>query len=150
MAKNAVREPDLVTLDATPRSVRGQNFLVEWVDARPGAPLAISSRDETMLILFDTAGSISGGGQTVDAPRRSLAVLPPGSHTVTFTEAGRACVLSTDRPNGGAVNAASYAAPNPSVVPVGQAFARTRDATRIQLFDIDKVTAPADNPRLKM
>jgi hypothetical protein len=150
MAKNAVREPDLVMLDGVRRAVRGQNFLVEWVDASPGTPLDISGRDETMLILFDTSGTISGEGQTASAPRRSLTVLPPGSYTVRFESAGRACRLSTDRPGHAAANAASYAVPNPSVAPVGGAWARTGNPRQIQVFEIDQVKAPADNPRIKM
>jgi hypothetical protein len=150
MPKHAVREPDLVMLDGAGCSVRGQNFLVEWIDATPNAPIEIAGTDETMLILLDASGTITGQGQSVPAPQRSLSVLPAGSFQLRVERAGRACILSTDRPASAAANAASYATPNPSVAPVGGAWPRTGDARQIQVFEIDKIKAPADNPRLKM
>ena len=48
------------------------------------------------------------------------------------------------------LNAASYRTADPRVAAVGPAWTRTGDANEIQVFEIDKVKAPADNPRLKM
>jgi len=151
---DAIREPDIVMLPAGAerRSVRGQNFTIDWIEASPLAPLEIASDEETMLILFDTSAQVIGEAQSVTVPRRGLAVLPPGVHAARLEGSGRACVLSTSRRNGPApaLNAASYALANPRVAPVGPAWKRTGDPRKLQVFDIDKVKAPPDNPRLKM
>jgi hypothetical protein len=153
MRKEPVREVDLVDLNGNPprRSARAQNFLVDWIDTTPAQPLQLDCSEETMLLLFDTGATIAGK-DSVTARRRSLLVLPAGSYTVRFDSTGRACVLSTDRMAAGssALNAQSYAAPNPSVAPIGPAFTRTGDPTKAQVFEIDAIKAPPDNPRLKM
>jgi hypothetical protein len=153
--KSVKRDADLVMLNegaATRRCVRGQNFLVDWIDAREGEQAGFSSDDETMLIVFDAGATISGGGKAFDVGRRSLTVLPPGTYNVTFTGAGRGCVLSTSRRDDTAspLNAASYHQPDTRVAAIGPAWARTGDARKIQVFNIDEIKAPADNPRLKM
>jgi hypothetical protein len=155
MLDQAVRRPDLLMLEAgTPRqSVRSQNFTIEWIEAIAGQdPLEVSSPVETMLILLDTGASIAGEGSTVRAPRRSVVVLPAGSFRLDFDRAGRACVISTERNGsvGTPLNAASYSPPNPQVAAVGPAWPRTGDPRKIQVFDVDRVQAPADNPRIKM
>src|SRR4029079_16639089 len=113
MPEHAVRHPDLVMLDAGAprRSVRSQNFLVDWIEGRPGGiPVDVSSAIETMLILFDSGATITGGAQTVSAPRRSVVVLRGGSYRLDFAAPGRACVLSTERRGveSQPLNAASY------------------------------------------
>jgi hypothetical protein len=153
------READLVVLDAGAphgplgsRTVRAQNFLIEWLDAKADAAvLDIVSDDEMMLMTFDSGATISGGPANAEIRRRNLAVLPPGAYRVNFN-AGRACILSTsrkDRPPP-PLNANSYATPDKRVSPVGPAWTRTGDPNTIQIFDIDSIKAPPDNPRLKM
>lgn len=153
------READLVMLNEAPaqgplmrRSVRAQNFLVEWFEAKAKDTLNIASDDETMVILLDANATISGGGRSIDAPGRSLSILPGGAYELNFRSAGRGCVLSTSRNDTPAppLNAASYQTPDARVAPVGPSWPRTGDAGRIQMFEIGKVKAPADNPRLKM
>jgi mannose-6-phosphate isomerase-like protein (cupin superfamily) len=154
LSDSAVRHPDLITLDpGTPRrSVRSQNFQIEWIEVAPGQPaLDLSSATEVMLLLFDCTARIAGESQTAQAPRRSVTVLPAGAFRIEFEGTGRACVISTERQGmPEPLNAESYARPNPRVAAVGPAWARTGDARRIQIFDIDRVKAPATNPRIKM
>jgi hypothetical protein len=154
------READLVMLGGSSGDmslsrtrVRGQNFLIEWVEARAGvAPIAFASDDEIMLLSFDTGVTLSGAAAPTEIARRSLAVLPGGSYRLTFREPGRCCILSTSRRDdaGTPLNAGSYARPDRRVAPIGPAWRRTGDPKAIQAFEIDKVAAPADNPRLKM
>lgn len=157
--KGVKREADLVMLDkgiaqgAVKRcSARGQNFLVDWFEASQAASISFASDHETMVMLFDTAGLISGEGQSQELPRRSLSVLPPGAYQIKLTGAGRGCILSTHRKDTPPepLNAASYQPPDARVAPVGPSWARRGDARTIQVFEIDNVKAPADNPRLKM
>lgn len=157
--KSIKREADLVMLN--PRiaqgplarsSVRGQNFLIEWFEASQATTLDYSSSDETMVILFDTSGTISGEGRNANAPRRSLSIVPAGAYEVSIREAGRGCILSTERKDTppAALNAASYRTPDPRVAAVGPSWQHTSSAHDIRVFEIDRMNAPADNPRLKM
>lgn len=151
---NAVRHPDMVMFDpGTPRrSVRSQNFQIEWIEAAPGqSAIDVSSGAETMLLTFDCSARIAGEGQAAAAPRRSVTVVPPGTYRIEFDGIGRACIISTERRGAREpLNAASYVNANPRVAPVGPAWARTGDRREFQIFDVDQVKAPADNPRIKM
>jgi hypothetical protein len=157
--KGARREADLVVLNDKPaqgplsrRTVRGQNFLIEWFEASQAATLGFASSHETIVMLFGTAGKISGEGLTADAPRRSVSVIPAGTYEISLQDAGHGCILSTDRQDTPpeALNAASYRTPDARVAAIGPAWTRVGNARAIQVFEIDKIKAPADNPRLKM
>ena len=153
------READLVMLNGKPaqgplvrRTVRGQNFLIEWFEASQATTLGFASGHETLVMLFDTSGKISGEGMTADAPRRSVSVVPAGRYEISLQGAGRGCILSTDRQDTPpeALNAASYRTPDSRVAAIGPSWTRVGDARTIQVFEIDSINAPADNPRLKM
>jgi len=157
METAAFRDADLVMLDARAapgtldrRCVRAQNFFIEWIAAGPDAPaLPLSGDAETMLLTFAGGASIARADGNVAIGPRTLAVLPPGRCKVTLA-AGHACVLSTAPLGSAPLNAASYAVADGRVAPVGPPFRRRGDPQRVQVFDIDRVAAPADNPRLKM
>jgi hypothetical protein len=159
IVKGTKRDADLVMLNGEAaqgplrrRAVRGQNFLLEWFDASQAATLSFASGDETMVMLFTTSGKISGENLTADAPRRSLSIVPAGRYEISLHGAGHGCILSTDRKDTppAALNALSYQRPDTRVAPIGPSWPRTKDARVIQVFEIDKIAAPADNPRLKM
>jgi hypothetical protein len=116
------------------------------------ATLGFASDEETMILLFDGNGTIAGGGTHSNTPRRSLSILPAGAYEIGLAGAARGCILSTSRTDtpSAPLNAASYRAPDARVAPVGPPWPRTGDASTVQTFEIDKVKAPADNPRLKM
>jgi hypothetical protein len=157
--KGTKREADLVMLNAGTSqgplkrsAVRGQNFLIDWFESSGAATLDYSSSDETMVIVFETAGKIAGEGHIAEAPSRSLNIVPAGTYQISLPGAGRGCIISTDRKDMPpvALNAASYQPPDARVAAVGPSWPRTGKTPGIQTFEIDKVKAPADNPRLKM
>jgi hypothetical protein len=157
--KSTKREADLVMLNAEAmpgqvarRSVRGQNFLIEWFESSQASTLAFASGHETIVMLFDTSGKISGQSLSADAPRRSVSIVPAGRYDIHLQGPGHGCILSTDRQDvpPSALNAASYQTPDTRVAPIGPLWPRRSGANTIQMFEIDKVKAPADNPRLKM
>jgi len=134
------------------RYVRGQNFLIEWLDAKADAPaLPLSSDDETILMTFDASARIAGGVTEARVAGRTIVVLPAGDFQIHLGP-GRAAVLSTSRKgvSADALNAASYAKRDERVSLLEKPWARRRDGQQLQIFEIDKVKAPADNPRLKM
>ena len=135
------------------RLARGQNFLVEWIDAdAASAAFPIESRYEMMVLLPSVSATIDGGGQIV-AHARSVAVLPAGQFSVQLNGSGTCCVLSSvsaEAPARSALNAASYAKDDPRVVPIGPGYERRLGSETIRIFNIDQIEAPKDNPRLKM
>jgi hypothetical protein len=134
------------------RYVRGQNFLIEWLDAKANAPaLQLSSDDETILMTFDASARIAGGAGDTRIAGRTVVVLPAGDFEIHLGP-GRAAVLSTSRKNvsASALNALSYAKRDERVSVQEKAWQRRDGARNLQIFEIDKVKAPADNPRLKM
>jgi hypothetical protein len=156
--KGVKREADLVLLEGQPQgglkrcTVRAQNFLIDWFEAHEAATIKFASGGEAMVLLFDSGAKITGEGRSAKASRRSVSVVPTGAHDIVLAGAGRGCILATDRKDDipAPLNAASYRTPDPRVAPVGPAWTRNGDAGAIQVFEIDKVKAPADNPRLKM
>lgn len=156
--RNPRREADLVLLEALPQgglkrcAARGQNFLIDWFEASAATTIKFASGDEAMVLLFESGAKITGEGRGAKAPPRSVSVVPAGNYEILLDGAGRGCILSTDRKDDlpAPLNAASYRTPDPRVAPVGPAWTRTGDVHAIQVFAIDRVQAPADNPRLKM
>jgi hypothetical protein len=149
------RDADLVLLNAdhppTRRCVRAQNFAIDWFQGGTASTFGFASSEETMLLMFDAAGTIVGGGHSADAPRRSVSIIPAGSYELKLSQAGCGCTLATQRQDPQpACNAASYQTPDARVAPVGPPWPRLSGADDIRIFEIDKFKAPADNPRLKM
>ncbi|MBV8508925.1 MAG: hypothetical protein JO289_02060 [Xanthobacteraceae bacterium] len=149
------RDADLVLLNTDGsvmrRCVRARNFAIDWFRVGRGSTLDFASDEETMVLLFDAAGDISGAGRGAIAPRRSVSVVPAGSYQLKLSEPGSGGILSTHRRDPqAAVNAASYQTPDPRIAPVGSAWPRIKSADDIRVYEIDAFKAPADNPRLKM
>jgi hypothetical protein len=161
--KGTVRDADIIDLRAGQfeqrqgtrhRLVRGQNFLVEWIEADAGSSaFPIASRYEMMVLLPDVSATIEGGGQTVTANARSVAIIPAGTFTVHLNGSGTCCVLASisgETPARDILNAATYQPGDPRVAPIGPAYERRLGHESIRIFDIDRIEAPKDNPRLKM
>jgi hypothetical protein len=149
------READLVLLNADPplkrRCVRAQNFAIDWFRGGIASTFGFASSEEMMVLMFDAAGTIAGGGHSTDAPGRSVSVVPAGSYELKLSQAGCGCILSTNRKDQQpVVNAASYQTPDARVAPVGPAWPRVDGADDIRGYETDLFKAPADNPRLKM
>ncbi len=136
---------------ATIRRARGQNFLVDWIEATGAAPVAIESGAEAMLLLPGAGATIIGEAGEVAAPGRSVCLLPPGRHQVM--PAGRATMLllRSDAPAShytSAANAAAYQPPDPRVAPPGPPWTCRRAG--IGVVDVDRMAPASGRPRLKM
>ena len=145
----AVRSPSLVDLRGG-GAARGQNFIVEWLQG--AAEHAVESPFELMLLLPDDGAVVVHAGARTDAPGRSVCILPAGRSAIRVAGAGRAAVLRS-LPAGertGALNEDAYREPDPRIDGVGMAGRPRTDADRVRVLEIDRLQAPADNPRLKM
>ena len=65
--------------------MRLQNTLVAWSEASLPAKLNQEGFDESFVILPDVGATLAGGGETVNAPARSVCILPTGPIAVELT-----------------------------------------------------------------
>lgn len=128
--------------------VRGQNFLVAYTKAAPGAVLSRGGQpDEYVVLLQDpgTAVTITAGGQREDVPGYSLAIVPPGDSQVTVPKGGEVVrIFSTQAEDLAARcgNAASYATPHPNLPPYAP-WPAPRDGYRIRAYSLDVPPEPS-------
>ena len=98
---------------------RGQNFLVAYTQAHPGAALPRSTQpDEYAILLPDLATEIvvQAGGQEETIQGYRIAFVPPGDSLVRVTKGGIVVRIFSHRAADVAalcLNAAAYAAPQP-------------------------------------
>lgn len=148
------RQPAQAMTGARHWRARSQNFHLEWVEAdAPGARLPFASTQECMVLTFGQAARIRSGAQTVDAPPRSVCIVPAGAASVHLQAGGSCVVLASQRDDlaaGTAINEADFAEPDPRITPSMPAFNRRDASTSIRVIAIDAFQAPASNPRLKM
>lgn len=155
-----VREANFCILGGPPevdglrhRRGRGQNFLVDWIEARdaPGE-CALHSTDEILLLLPSAGAALAAGAQRLEAPGRAICILPPGHVRVALGAGGLAIALRTGCANSdvaASLNAGAYAPSNPRVAPVGPAWTRIAKPG-IAVFEVDRMPRAAGRPRLKM
>jgi hypothetical protein len=126
-AAEYVKFHDLPPLEATAQSRtwigRGQNMIVAYSEVQPGAQFARHGQpDEYMLVLPEVgAGAVlEAGGERVEIPGYSLAILPPGESRITLRQSGQVLrVFSTRSADLAALaaNAGAFTAGHPTVPP---------------------------------
>ncbi len=159
----AIRQPSLIEfpLHETTGSSglrhwtgRGQNFAVTYLESpSDGAAREFTSQDELMVLNLESPLALAGAGQKLEAPSRSICILPPGSWSLKPAAGGRSVVIQSlraDEDASGAVNAREYAARDSRIGPVGPPYVRQSGGGSAQVLLIDDIKAPADKPRLKM
>jgi len=137
-------EEDPQVVDARSRTwmTRGQNFLVAYTDAEPGAVLERQGQvDEYVLLLpdRDTPTAIEAGAESVDVDGYSLVILPPGDSRITLPKGGRCTrIFSTQSKDLNALcgNAASYAEPHPNIPPF-QPWPEPVGGYKIRAYSLD-------------
>lgn len=138
------------------RRMRAQNFVVEWVEAGASA-FEVESPAEMMLVLPDEGATVSPlapQGEPVAVPGKGcVCVLAAGRFRVQLASPGTCAVIASSRPDvdpATVINDSAYAQPDARIKPTGQPFRRQPGAPRVTVYDMARVPAPADNPRLKM
>jgi hypothetical protein len=103
---------------------RGQNFVVAYTRAKPGATFAREAQpDEYMALAMgrDTPIRAEAGTQRVETPGYALLIMPPGASRLVLPKGGELIRLYTTRSKDLAAkcaNAASYAHPHPNIPPL--------------------------------
>ena len=126
---------------------RGQNFIVAYTDAKPGATFARSGQlDEYVALLPDraTPAEATAGSQTVSSDGYGLFILPPGESSITLPNGGRLVRLfSSQSPDLVAIcsNAESYAHPHPNLPPFTP-WPAPHDGFKIRHYSLDVPDEP--------
>lgn len=126
---------------------RGQNFIIAYTEARPGAVFSRKAQvDEYVALLPDAKSSatISWQGNTETVPGYSLAFVPPGDSTVSMPEGGRLVRMFTTRSEDLAavcINADAYAEHHPNIPPF-EAWPDPKGGYRVRSYSLDVPDEP--------
>src|SRR5215207_8172359 len=126
---------------------RGQNFIVAYSEAKPGAVFARQDqRDEYVVLVPDreTSIAVTAGRDTVNVPGHSLVIVPPGNSQVVVPAGGRITRLITTQSKDVAdkcENATAYAT-RPANIPPFQAWPEPAGGYRIRVYSLDVAPTP--------
>jgi hypothetical protein len=119
---------------------RGQNFVIAYSEAKPGARFDRADQpDEYVVLLPDAAAEISAGADRKTVAGYSVAFVPPGRSGVVVPNGGCIIRMFTTRSADMAakcVNAASYATPHPNIPPFTP-WPAPRVPNRIHAYSLD-------------
>lgn len=126
---------------------RGQNFLVAYTEAEPGAELRRTAQpDEYAILLPEPDGEvcIECGGQVETVAGRRIAFVPPDDSTVRIVRGGTVVRLFSHLAADIAalcVNAAAYVSPQPNTAPL-EPWPDPVGGFRIRSYSLDVPSAP--------
>jgi hypothetical protein len=126
---------------------RGQNFIVAFSEAEPGAVFARKDqRDEYVVLVQDrqTSLTVSAGRETVTVPGHSLVIVPPGDSQVAVPAGGRITRLFSTQSKDLAdkcENAAAYAT-RPQNIPPFQPWPEPPGGYRVRVYSLDVAPTP--------
>jgi len=126
---------------------RGQNFIVAYTQASPGATLQrAAQRDEYMVLIpeRDMPVSIEAGGEVREVRGYALIIVPPGSSAIFVQGTGtviRVFSTATAELNALAANAAAYAHAHPNIPPF-EPWPAPPEGYRLRIYDLDVPPQP--------
>jgi hypothetical protein len=146
-AKFYETDPQLVDDRAATWLVRGQNFVLAYSQAEPGATLARPAQEDEYALLIPDAGTTAElvtDAETVPLAGRTLTFVSPGKSAVRVLTGGRVVRVfshaATDLA-GASVNAAAYRVPQPNVAPLDPRLAPA-DGYRARSYSLDVAPEP--------
>ena len=155
----SVRPPSFVAFDndansegARVQRARGQNFIVDWIDTLNGFTHSMTNAEEAILVLTDAEGHVDVSGQSFEAAKRSVSILPPGDVSVTLAGSGRMVVLRSAFGTDDArqsLNQDAYDVADPKVV-APQRYDLQPGTPGFRTHPIDSVRPASGRSRLKM
>ena len=126
---------------------RGQNFIIAYTEAAPGATFARKGQtDEYVVLLHDADVTIdlAAGSEKKSIGGYTVTFVPPGDSTVTLPKGGRLVRMFTTRSADIAAkcsNAASYAKPHPNIPPY-ESWPVPKDGYKIRSYSLDVPPEP--------
>lgn len=142
------RDPP-VEEDADGRSwyLRGQNFILVYGEAAPGATLKRSGQPDEYMVLLpdpDTPATASAGEQVERTDGHALFVMPPGDSSITLDRGGRVVrIFSAEAPDlvARCANASAYAERHGNI-PAFRPWPAPPDGFRIRMYGLDVPVEP--------
>jgi hypothetical protein len=126
---------------------RGQDLLVNYIEAKPGATFSRAGQvDEYMIVLPDegTPYEITAKGETRSGDGHQVVIVPPGDSTITLSKGGRIVRLfSTQSPdlNEKCANAEVYAQHDPAI-PEFKPWPAPPSGYKLRVYDLQKTRVP--------
>jgi hypothetical protein len=126
---------------------RGQDLLVNYIEAAPGALFARTGQhDEYMIVLpdEDTPYEVWAGGETRSGPGHQVVIVPPGDSSIALPKGGRVVRLfstQSDDLNAKCANAATYAVQDPNI-PAFQPWPAPPAGYKLRVYDLWKERQP--------
>jgi hypothetical protein len=127
--------------------IRGQNFLVAYTEAKPGAVLARKDQpDEYVMVIHakETIANVTAGREETAVSGHSITVIPPGDSSITLPDGGAIVRLFTTASADLAArcsNAAAYAEAHATVAPLNL-WPAPPDGFRIRSYSMDIAQEP--------
>jgi hypothetical protein len=127
--------------------VRGQNFIVAYSEAEPGAVFDRKEQPDEYVVLIPNEGDsveISAGTEKVPVRGNSLVIVPPGASAVSVPKGGRIVRLFTTRSDdlvAQCANADSYSTHRPNIPPFAP-WPEPRGGYRIRAYSLDVPAQP--------
>jgi hypothetical protein len=121
---------------------RGQNFIIAYTEAKPGATFARKGQiDEYVVLLHDapTTAEIAAGAEKKSIGGYTVNFVPPGDSSVALPKGGRLVRMFTTRSADLAAkcsNAKAYAKPHPNIPPF-QAWPEPKGGYKIRSYSLD-------------
>lgn len=135
--------------------MRGQNFILEWLQAgTTGETVFVESEYETLVLMPDTGGSILRAGRpAIESPADSVCIVPAGLYSIALEPGGSYAVIASTRKDidmESMLNATAYANHDDRIEPIGVPYKRCVNPDEVQVLRADEIAASADKPRLKI
>ena len=132
---------------------RGQNFIVAYSDARPGAAFERSGQTDEFMVMLpdaDTPVVLSAGAQEERSDGYALIIMPPGPSRIVLPKGGRVVRLFSTRSAdlvAKCANAQGYAEQHPTIPPF-EAWPQPTDGYRIRVYTLDVPIEPGQFGRI--
>lgn len=126
---------------------RGQNFVIAYTDALPGATFARDAQVDEYVVLLpqaDTPAEIEWDGRTERLEGHQIAFVPPGDSVVRLPKGGRMVRMFSTRSADLAdacANAQAYALPHPNIPPF-QPWPEPRGGWKVRAYSLDVPDEP--------
>ncbi len=122
--------------------VRGQNFIVAYTEAKPGATLSREGQvDEYVLLVEapDVPAIVRAGDDIQEIPGAHIVMVPPGNSTIELPNGGvvtRIFTTQSEDLTAAVANPEAYAQADPSIPPF-QPWPTPADGFRIRAYSLD-------------
>ncbi|MCO5066876.1 MAG: hypothetical protein M9924_21140 [Rhizobiaceae bacterium] len=126
--------------------IHGQNMILAYTEAKPGATFARTNRDEYCILVpdRDTPADVSAAGGKGHTDGHALIIMPPGEGSLSLPKGGRFVRLFSPLADDRAVkcaNRASFLSAHLNIPPF-KSWPEPKDGFRIRIYTLDVPDEP--------